>query len=124
MVESLHGTFTLDEERGLGTTVTLSLPMRRALQKALLVVAGGVTWGLPEAAVIGSMEMDDADLDHQDGTATLERDGEMVPFAVAAATALLRHSKMNAREIAQEAMLIARKICIYPNDKITYEELG
>ena len=46
------------------------------------------------------------------------------PFAVAAATALLRHSKMNAREIAQEAMQIAAKICIYTNDKITYEELG
>ena len=46
------------------------------------------------------------------------------PFAVAAATALFRHTKMSAREIAQEAMLVASKICIYTNDKITYEELG
>ena len=46
------------------------------------------------------------------------------PFAVAAATALLQHTKLNAHQIAQEAMLIASKICIYTNDKITFEELG
>ena len=46
------------------------------------------------------------------------------PFAVAAATALLQHTKMNAHQIAQEAMLIASKICIYTNDQITFEELG
>lgn len=46
------------------------------------------------------------------------------PFAKAAATALLRNTKMEARKIAEEAMQIAGGICIYTNDKITYEELG
>lgn len=45
------------------------------------------------------------------------------PFAVAAATALMRHTDMTAREVATEAMQIAGKICIYTNDKITCEEL-
>ena len=45
------------------------------------------------------------------------------PFATAAATALLRHTKMGARAIVEEAMTIAAKICIYTNDNITYEEL-
>src|SRR5207302_7602789 len=45
------------------------------------------------------------------------------PFAVAAATALMRNTKMNARAIAEQAMEIAGKICIYTNDNVTYEEL-
>lgn len=45
------------------------------------------------------------------------------PFAVAAANALFSHTKMSAREIAEEAMRIAGKICIYTNDNVTFEEL-
>ncbi len=45
------------------------------------------------------------------------------PFAMAAATALLRNTKLSARRIAEEAMAIAGKICIYTNDNITFEEL-
>jgi ATP-dependent HslUV protease subunit HslV len=46
------------------------------------------------------------------------------PFALAAATALLRNTEMPARKLAEQAMQIAAKICIYTNDNITYEELG
>ncbi|HKW99342.1 MAG TPA: ATP-dependent protease subunit HslV [Bryobacteraceae bacterium] len=46
------------------------------------------------------------------------------PFALAAATALLRNTEISAKKIAEQAMQIAGKICIYTNDKITYEELG
>ncbi|MGE5569293.1 MAG: ATP-dependent protease subunit HslV [Rhodospirillales bacterium] len=46
------------------------------------------------------------------------------PFAKAAATALLRNTKMDARKIAEQAMTIAGEICIYTNDKVVYEELG
>ena len=45
------------------------------------------------------------------------------PFATAAATALLRNTKLSARHIAEQAMEIAGKICIYTNDQVTYEEL-
>jgi ATP-dependent HslUV protease subunit HslV len=45
------------------------------------------------------------------------------PFATAAATALMRNTKMGAKAIAEQAMDIAAKICIYTNDHITYEEL-
>jgi ATP-dependent HslUV protease subunit HslV len=45
------------------------------------------------------------------------------PFATAAATALMRNTKLGARAIAEQAMEIAGKICIYTNDKVTYEEL-
>jgi ATP-dependent HslUV protease subunit HslV len=46
------------------------------------------------------------------------------PFATAAATALLRNTKMGARAVAEQAMEIAAHICIYTNSNITFEELG
>jgi len=45
------------------------------------------------------------------------------PFATAAATALIRNTKMSARSIVEQAMQIAGQICIYTNDQVTYEEL-
>jgi len=45
------------------------------------------------------------------------------PFATAAATALLRNTKLNARQIVEQSMAIAAKICIYTNENVTYEEL-
>jgi ATP-dependent HslUV protease subunit HslV len=45
------------------------------------------------------------------------------PYATAAATALMEHTQLDARAIAEEAMKIAGKICIYTNDRITVEEL-
>lgn len=45
------------------------------------------------------------------------------PFAMAAARALARHSKLDARGIATEAMGIAADICIYTNPNLTIEEL-
>ncbi|HUB83956.1 MAG TPA: ATP-dependent protease subunit HslV [Bryobacteraceae bacterium] len=46
------------------------------------------------------------------------------PFAISAALALIRNTKLSARHIAEQAMAIAGKICIYTNDNVTYEELG
>ena len=45
------------------------------------------------------------------------------PFALAAARALAKHTKLNAKEIAQEAMRIAGDICIFTNGNVTVEEL-
>src|ERR1700741_5351758 len=45
------------------------------------------------------------------------------PFAQAAAQALADHTKLSPREIAEESMKIAGRMCIYTNDKVTIEEL-
>jgi ATP-dependent HslUV protease, peptidase subunit HslV len=45
------------------------------------------------------------------------------PYAQAAAEALARHTQLTARQIAEEAMKIAGKMCIYTNDVVTIEEL-
>src|ERR1700689_363234 len=45
------------------------------------------------------------------------------PFAQAAAHALADHTQLSSRQIAEEAMKIASRMCIYTNEKITIEEL-
>ncbi|GAB4314743.1 MAG: ATP-dependent protease subunit HslV [Candidatus Sumerlaeia bacterium] len=45
------------------------------------------------------------------------------PFALAAAQALLRHTSLPARQIAEEALRIAARICIYTNEQIVVEEV-
>jgi len=45
------------------------------------------------------------------------------PYAQAAAQALITHTELPARLIAEEAMKIAGKMCIYTNDAVTIEEL-
>jgi len=45
-------------------------------------------------------------------------------YALAAARALMAHSQLDAKAIAEEAMRIASTICIYTNGEITVEELG
>ena len=44
-------------------------------------------------------------------------------FAQAAAKALVRHSALEARAIAEQAMKIAAEICVYTNSHLTIEEL-
>jgi ATP-dependent HslUV protease, peptidase subunit HslV len=44
-------------------------------------------------------------------------------FALAAARALLSHSTLDARRIAEESMKLAAEICIYTNANLTIEEL-
>jgi len=45
------------------------------------------------------------------------------PYALAAARALAKHTKLGAKEIAQEAMRIASEICIFTNANFSVEEL-
>ncbi|MFH1550987.1 MAG: ATP-dependent protease subunit HslV [Planctomycetota bacterium] len=44
-------------------------------------------------------------------------------YALAAAKALLKHSKLSAKQIVEEALNIAADICVYTNTRINIEEL-
>jgi ATP-dependent HslUV protease subunit HslV len=59
-------------------------------------------------------------IEPDDGIASIGSGG---PFALAAAKALLSHSNLSAREIAEEALRIAGNICIFTNLSISVEEL-
>jgi len=60
-------------------------------------------------------------IEPDDGIAAIGSGG---PFALAAARALLRHSELPARAIAEAAMKVASEICVYTNESLTIEELS
>ena len=49
--------------------------------------------------------------------------GAGAPFAMAAAQALLARTELSAREIAEEAMRITERICIFTNGEVVFEEV-
>lgn len=59
-------------------------------------------------------------IEPDDGVAAIGSGG---PYAMAAARALLKHTKMSPRQIAQEAMELASQICLYTNSEVVIEEL-
>src|SRR5579859_5562475 len=86
----------------------------RALRhlEALLLVADGKNTYL----VSGNGDVIEPD----DGIVAIGSGG---PYALAAARALARHTQLSAREIVQEAMLVAGQICIFTNEQVIIEEL-
>jgi ATP-dependent HslUV protease, peptidase subunit HslV len=59
-------------------------------------------------------------IEPEDGICAIGSGGN---FALAAARVLIRHSDLDARRIAEEAMRTAAEICIYTNDELAIEEL-
>ena len=59
-------------------------------------------------------------IEPDDGIAAIGSGGS---FALAAARALSKNTKMNAKDIVHESMRIASDICIYTNGNFTIEEL-
>src|SRR5574338_1537259 len=83
----------------------------RRLEAMLLVMDGKLTYLLSGNGDL--IEPDDGIIATRSGGA----------YAMAASKALARHTDLGAREIAQESMVIAARICIYTNDSITLEQL-
>jgi ATP-dependent HslUV protease subunit HslV len=59
-------------------------------------------------------------IEPDDGIAAIGSGG---PYALAAARALIAHSDLDARSIAEKSMAIASEICLYTNANIAFEEL-
>lgn len=59
-------------------------------------------------------------IEPDDGVVSIGSGG---PYALSAARALLLHTNLSAKEIAQAAMKIAADVCIYTNNNITIEEM-
>jgi len=83
----------------------------RQLEALLIVADAGTTLVISGAGDV---------IEPDDGVAAIGSGG---PFALAAARALLAHSELSARQVAEEAMRIAAGICIYTNDQILVEAL-
>ncbi len=59
-------------------------------------------------------------IEPDDGIAAIGSGGA---FALAAARALVRNTKLSPSEIVRRSLLIAAEICVYTNDHITVEEI-
>lgn len=55
-----------------------------------------------------------------DGIAAIGSGG---PYALAAARALIRQTKLSAREIAEQSLKIAAEICVFTNENISLQEV-
>ena len=60
-------------------------------------------------------------IEPDDGIASIGSGG---PYALSAARALLRHSELDAEQIARESMKIAGELCVFTNDHLTVEVLS
>jgi two-component system sensor histidine kinase and response regulator WspE len=80
-MESLNGSLRLESTPKVETRVSMVVPVHQAMQKALLVVAGGIMWGIPETGVLDVVEMNLATIAVADHTTVLERPDGDVPFA-------------------------------------------
>ena len=80
--------------------------------EALLIVADG------EATLVISGSGDVVEPD--DGVIAVGSGGN---YALSAARALVKHSDLEARAIAEESMRIAAAICVFTNDALVFEEL-
>jgi ATP-dependent HslUV protease subunit HslV len=85
--------------------------MLRQLEALLLVADQNQTFLISGAGDV---------IEPDEGIAAIGSGG---PYATSAARALAEHTQLSARQIAEEAMKIAGKICIYTNDVVTIEEL-
>src|SRR4029078_10220553 len=86
--------------------------MLRHLEALLLVADNSLTFLISGAGDV---------IEPDGGVAAIGSGGS---YALAAARALVENTELPARKIAEEAMKIAGKICIYTNENFTIEELS
>jgi len=60
-------------------------------------------------------------IEPEDGIMSIGSGGN---YALAASRALVKHTKLDAKSIATEALKIASEICVFTNDSITCEVIG
>jgi two-component system sensor histidine kinase and response regulator WspE len=83
-VERLGGTVALSSVRGRSTTIRLRLPVTRSVVRALLVVVGGETWGVPLQQIDRIARADPAERLQLEGRAFLHLDEENLALVSAA----------------------------------------
>ena len=84
----------------------------RRLEAMMIVADAETTYLLSGAGDI---------IEPDDGVCAIGSGG---PYALAAARALIAHTELPPRAIAEAALGIAADICIYPNRNLSFEELS
>jgi ATP-dependent HslUV protease subunit HslV len=116
LLERLEG--KLESHPGNVRRAAVELARDWRMDRVLRKLEAMILLGDPETLLIVSGNGDVIEPD--DGVAAIGSGGS---FALAAARALVGHTKMSAREVAEASLLVAAEICIYTNDRIRVETL-
>jgi len=79
--ESLFGRVRLGSTPGQGTTVTMTVPTSRALQRVMIFQSAGMQWGIPEAVVEEVLPVEGASIDSSGEMPLLDWHGEWLPLS-------------------------------------------
>ena len=86
IVEEVYGSLNMTTSSD-GVSFTVTMPTHRALQSARIFQAGERSWGIPEAAVLGSLSVADGNISVSERGSTIRYEGEEIPYATFATTA-------------------------------------
>jgi CheY-like chemotaxis protein len=67
IVEQVNGVVHVESPQGMGTRVTMTLPMSMVLQNVVVVATGDQFWGLPEASIEAAMPLSRAEISATEG---------------------------------------------------------
>jgi len=79
-IDSLRGSIDINSEKGVGTTITLKLPLTLAIIEGLLIMIKGEYFILPLSAVEECVEFTREDKIKANGRRLVKVRGELVPF--------------------------------------------
>lgn len=79
-IDSLRGTVILSSDEGLGTTVTIRLPLTLAIIDGFAVRVVDETYVIPLDSVLECVGLDDNELRGRDGAGVIDLRGEPLPF--------------------------------------------
>lgn len=102
-VRSVGGTLDIESEEGVGTTITLRLPLTLAIVHALLVRLEDETYAIPLAHVAETTEFLPADVYNQGGRRVAVLRDEVIPLITL--RDVLRYDSADARELLQVVVL-------------------
>ncbi|MCL1602071.1 MAG: response regulator [Actinomycetia bacterium] len=94
IVEEVFGSMTLESERGRGTSLVITMPAHRALQRAQMFAAGGRTWGVPDSSVVEIAAVPDVSISVTEKGTSIGFKNETVPYSSFASLAGLEMEGM------------------------------
>lgn len=100
-VAQVHGAIVIESDPGLGTTVTMTLPLSMVLQNVVVVAEGDQFWGIPEAAVEASMPLANAEFSTQTNGSLIKFESAAIPVL-----ALSRAVGSDSEEDASELLVV------------------
>jgi two-component system, chemotaxis family, sensor kinase CheA len=79
-VAKLSGMVDIDSESGVGTMITLSLPITLAIIKALIIESGGQTFAIPLSSVLEILQASNAQIETVEGSEVMAVRDSTVPL--------------------------------------------